>query len=614
MVISAQCPSCGRLARVERELEGRRVKCPVCKRPFVVAVSADRPARGARPTAPPGDAGPEEAVSVSTRRRPPRPRDEDDGDDERGRDDADDRDGPLDPDGTPSRRPAVLIAGLAAGAALLLGVGGVATYLLTRPAPQPITPPAQPLVATPQPPGVQDRRPPDAQQTVEAPRLLNAYLSSDASATEAYTGKMLDVRGVVAGTRRDASNRLVVGLDGTEPRGLGVLCVMLETYESKAAGLRRGQAVTIRGRCDGKGPIIDPVDRAANVLVADAHLIEVRPEQRPPEPAWVEPPATASHDNVHLAVKAVEWGRVALHEPQGVKYVGNGRIQEAGAGGRVALSSGKYLAIRLELTNASGHQVLYYHPAPAAIRLADESGNVFRPVRDVQVAKEVAPPGDSPLAREQLFVLGMRQAALMHDRDKALDVLLFDAANLGKGKRLLLELPGAVFANHLPGGVGPAAGPPPARVLFRIDQPGVSAFVPPAFDAKDLRGMTSTVFTRANREGDAAARFLAAKAVSLEAGKFAASFEGQLVAIGLAQRLAVEPEDAVRAAVAEALGEVGGAALRVYNAPRAKAGDKGAASVVYGAASRGVSAARSDPSPGVRAAVAAAMVKCGLKK
>jgi hypothetical protein len=206
----------------------------------------------------------------------------------------------------------------------------------------------------------------------------------------------------------------------------------------------------------------------------------------------------------------------------------------------------------------------------------------------------------------------MRQAAHLHERDAAKDVLLFDAANLGKGRQLLLELPGDVFANQMPN-VPSAAGRPPQKVLFRID-PARFLFSPPALDAARLRAMTTGAIMEATRKGSAPERFLAARAASAQAGRLGASFDGQNVASQLAQRLNDEPEEAVQAAIADALGDMGEAALRVLRSPRSDTSETSAASVVRDAAVFALEECNADPPEAVRTAVGRALAKCGVKK
>ena len=69
--------------------------------------------------------------------------------------------------------------------------------------------------------------------------------------------------------------RAVLGALEEHARGLGVRCVMVPRHAERAGGLRRGQSVTVRGRCDGKGPILDQVDQAANVELRECYLITV---------------------------------------------------------------------------------------------------------------------------------------------------------------------------------------------------------------------------------------------------------------------------------------------------------------------------------------------------
>lgn len=595
MPLTLACPSCSRKLQIPDTAIGKKVRCPRCQ----TAVSVPDQSAVSPEAAFPRKRRLQQTDETDDVRQP----------DHQQVEDVPTRKGPRT---RPASKPVNKVV-LIGGAVLLAALVGVGIWLATRPsAPEDrssapvVTPQKDGVSVRPQgdPPTIRPDQPPEAQAAVDAPPLLNAYLSSNIGATEAYTGKILDVRGAVLAVRRDESNRTVVDLNGVEARGLCVQCVMAPAQE-KAAALKKGQQVTIRGRCDGKGKIIDPVDQAASVVVTACWLIEVREDEAAPPATWIEPPATAISGFMSIGVSDVEVKRVELFLPKYIKALGNG--QTRASGDTVTWSRDSYLAIRLSLRNVGGGQFLYKHPTLSATKLTDDLGNEFQLCQDVMVRKQIALGPGSRWEKEQLYIRGQQEAAFLQAGDRDDDLLLFSASNLRKGRHLLLELPGTIFTNHLPGQAGLTK--VPDKIRFRLAAPVVVAFTPPQLDPERLQKTAAGDWIKALQDMEPAKRYEAAHGLALAAPRHAATQAGHAIVLRLSKLLASDNEEEVRAAFAFALGEFGGEARAVLTKKGVAAGIKGQATVVLNQVNEALMAARTDGAAKVRAAAEAALKK-----
>lgn len=99
----------------------------------------------------------------------------------------------------------------------------------------------------------------DGAQTLEPPlvvsaaQLLTDYASDELSADELYRGRVLAVSGHVVGLGRDLDDAAFVTLDpGEEAGAVGVQCLFDKRRAGAVARVKKGQRLTVVGRCDGK--------------------------------------------------------------------------------------------------------------------------------------------------------------------------------------------------------------------------------------------------------------------------------------------------------------------------------------------------------------------------
>lgn len=94
--------------------------------------------------------------------------------------------------------------------------------------------------------------PPEPPVVVTAAQLLSAYAADELSADELYRGRLLAVSGHVVSLGRDLNDAFVL-LDRAETAsGDGVQCHFDRARAESVARLKKGQLVTLVGRCDGK--------------------------------------------------------------------------------------------------------------------------------------------------------------------------------------------------------------------------------------------------------------------------------------------------------------------------------------------------------------------------
>ncbi len=88
---------------------------------------------------------------------------------------------------------------------------------------------------------------------VTAAQLFRAYKENGVAADRDYKGKVIQVTGVVTDIRHDLLNVPYVTLDvGGEALVFEVQCYFSNKQATNLAGLRKGEQVTIRGKCAGK--------------------------------------------------------------------------------------------------------------------------------------------------------------------------------------------------------------------------------------------------------------------------------------------------------------------------------------------------------------------------
>jgi len=87
---------------------------------------------------------------------------------------------------------------------------------------------------------------------ITASQLFTEYSENDVGADKRYKDKLLQVSGNVGAISRDFREHIYVTLDAGEAMIFSIQCFFADSEEDKAAELRPGQFLTIRGRCGGK--------------------------------------------------------------------------------------------------------------------------------------------------------------------------------------------------------------------------------------------------------------------------------------------------------------------------------------------------------------------------
>jgi hypothetical protein len=100
--------------------------------------------------------------------------------------------------------------------------------------------------------------------SVSSATLINEYEDNEVSADDRYKGKTLRVSGTVDNIAKDIMDSMYVTLKGDKEYGItSVQCYFADDQKSALSRLKKGQQVTIVGRCDGK---------FGNVLLKDSRL------------------------------------------------------------------------------------------------------------------------------------------------------------------------------------------------------------------------------------------------------------------------------------------------------------------------------------------------------
>jgi uncharacterized protein (DUF1330 family) len=86
---------------------------------------------------------------------------------------------------------------------------------------------------------------------ISAKQLYADYEANGVAADQKYKGRILEVNGTIDTIDKDIMDTIFVTLKGDEYIGY-VQCMFSKEYAGRAASLRKGQTVTIKGKCDGK--------------------------------------------------------------------------------------------------------------------------------------------------------------------------------------------------------------------------------------------------------------------------------------------------------------------------------------------------------------------------
>ena len=101
--------------------------------------------------------------------------------------------------------------------------------------------------------------------TLDAKALLKDYKDNEVAADQKYKGKVIQVTGTVDEIKKDIMDQIyVTGGTGAEFEIPQAQCFFDDSATAKAAALKKGQKVTIKGRVDGL---------MLNVLIKDSVFV-----------------------------------------------------------------------------------------------------------------------------------------------------------------------------------------------------------------------------------------------------------------------------------------------------------------------------------------------------
>ena len=92
--------------------------------------------------------------------------------------------------------------------------------------------------------------PPDA--VLSAPALTDAYDNGEGQADSLYLYKILSVRGALYQWHKNESGHYVATLEGHFPGKTAIDCILDSLYTADPPNFKRGDTLTVRGRCDGR--------------------------------------------------------------------------------------------------------------------------------------------------------------------------------------------------------------------------------------------------------------------------------------------------------------------------------------------------------------------------
>ena len=86
---------------------------------------------------------------------------------------------------------------------------------------------------------------------ISAKKLYSEYDANGVAADLKYKDKILAVTGTVDDIDKDIMDDIYVTLEGDEFIG-SIQCFFADSHTGEAANLRKGQTITVKGRCDGQ--------------------------------------------------------------------------------------------------------------------------------------------------------------------------------------------------------------------------------------------------------------------------------------------------------------------------------------------------------------------------
>jgi hypothetical protein len=332
MPISFDCPECGNRLRVSDHLAGQSVKCPDCKLASIVPSLRSAPA------------SPITARHPELRRR---------------------KRGGLRKPSKSGPSALLIVLSVVGGIALLscLGVGGC-VFLVG-------------LGAKNAADNATASRKQDRQEAAAAKRaadaisidqLLADYEANEVAADRKYKGKWLKVRGEV---EQIASADLLSDITVTlRPKdGFGMVdCAFRDEFGNRAAKLRKGEAITVVGKCDGMNAGTDVTLRDCELVEGESGGREVagpaqpRLEPEPPRPA----PVDWARVGNEVLIESVFFELVWADHPE----VAVNRDGEFKAYGGV-------LSLAFKVTNLSRDKVVRFVGWPRPLTVEDEFGNRY---------------------------------------------------------------------------------------------------------------------------------------------------------------------------------------------------------------------------------------------
>jgi hypothetical protein len=94
--------------------------------------------------------------------------------------------------------------------------------------------------------------PPLPDAVLSAPMLTDAYDNAEGRADSLYLYKILSVKGALSQWRKNESGHYVATLEGHFPGRTAVDCILDSLHTVDPPDLKRGDILTVRGRCAGR--------------------------------------------------------------------------------------------------------------------------------------------------------------------------------------------------------------------------------------------------------------------------------------------------------------------------------------------------------------------------
>ena len=100
---------------------------------------------------------------------------------------------------------------------------------------------------------LRNRQPlPAPDMVLSAPALTDAYDSGEGHADSLYLYKKLSIRGSLCRLQKNESGQYVATLEGRYPGRTAVDCILDSLYAPAPPEIKRGDTLTVRGRCAGR--------------------------------------------------------------------------------------------------------------------------------------------------------------------------------------------------------------------------------------------------------------------------------------------------------------------------------------------------------------------------